>query len=396
MVKFIKRFLREAISIILVVLSHFIPKNRNLILFTSHHGELFKGNPKYLFLFLSKNKISEIKYFWITTNKKIYSDLKKQNYPVIFTLSWKGVIYALRAFYYVIDLDTSGCTSGSFFASLGNFNIIQTWHGIALKKIGRDASNKEKGFLNKISTYFFLRLFKKAKLVLTGSEIEEINMKKSFDVENTKTLGFPRNDVFFDKDMLFHDYIKILHLSKYEKIILYAPTWRYKYEKKPFSEEFLMTLDNYLTETNQLMLVKAHPYDRSTKLTVNSRNILNISKNMEDIQEILVCTDLLITDYSSVFFDFVLTNRPVIFYPYDYDNYLDERDMYYDYYSEIIGPFAKNENELFGLIKNIGSWFNNKDYQEKYQLFKNSFHKYQDGKSSERVMTYLMKEMELK
>ena len=381
-----KKLLREAISIILVVLSYFVPKN----------GELFKGNPKYLFLFLSRNKTSKIKYFWITTNKQIYFDLKKQNYPVIFTLSWKGVIYALRAFYYIIDLDTSGCTFRSFFASLGNFNIIQTWHGTALKKIGKDASNKEKTFLNKISLYFFLRLFKKSKLVLTGSETEEKNMKKSFDAENTKTLGFPRNDVFFDKDMLFHDYEKILHLSKYEKIILYAPTWRYKYEKEPFSEEFLMTLDNYLIKTNQLMLIKAHPYDTSTKVTVNSRNILDISKNMEDIQEILVCTDLLITDYSSVFFDFVLTNSPVILYPYDYDNYLDERDMYYDYYSEIIGPFAKNEKELFGLIKNIGSWFNNKDYQKNYQLFKDRFHKYQNGNSSERVMNYLMKEMKLR
>src|SRR5207245_1086903 len=101
---------------------------------------------------------------------------------------------------------------------------------------------------------------------------------------------------------------------------------------------------------------------------------------------------ILITDYSSVFFDFMLLDRPVIFYPYDFDEFLIESThLYYDYYKELPGPFAKNEEELFELIKTIELIFNQKEYREKYDKFKNRFNYYKDGKSCERLYNRLLK-----
>src|SRR5690606_3485094 len=111
----------------------------------------------------------------------------------------------------------------------------------------------------------------------------------------------------------------------------------------------LRKFNEYLHKNNILLVIKRHPFDKTHFQSLS--NIKDYSDNIVDVQELLVCTDILITDYSSVFFDFSLTNRPIIFYAYDYNEYLENcRGMYFDYYKEMLGPFARNESELLHLI----------------------------------------------
>ena len=144
-------------------------------------------------------------------------------------------------------------------------------------------------------------------------------------------------------------------------------------------------------ENNYLFLIKGHYWGKSNVNMKNRSNVIDVSKNVSDIQDLLIHTGTLITDYSSVLFDFVLLDRPIILYPYDFEEFLENRSMYYDYYQDLPGPFAKNEADLFGLIKAIDSVFNNKEYKERYQKFKDRFNFYKDGKSCERLYEYLLK-----
>jgi CDP-glycerol glycerophosphotransferase len=107
---------------------------------------------------------------------------------------------------------------------------------------------------------------------------------------------------------------------------------------------------------------------------------------VDDIQEVLIHSDILITDYSSVCFDFALTGRPIIYYPYDFGDYLQySRKFYIDYFTEMPGPFAKNARELLDLIVNWNNWFEDYDYQVKYQKFIQRFQTYKDGNSCDRL-----------
>ena len=386
------------ISLFLFILSYIIPKDDNLYLFGSGRGGMsFVGNPKYLFLYIIKNKIP-CKAIWVTKSEKIYNKLNKKKYPVlrfhtIMTL-WK----ILRAKYLIIDSSARGIYYIGY--PFGRFNIIQTWHGTPLKKIWYPAKKDSKG-MNKallrvasvrhLKKKFKLFIFCKYKFIVSCSkDISKILISSSLN-KNVKITGYPRNDVFFSKDLIFENYKEKLNLDKYQKIILYCPTFRDNYKVvKPFSGKFLEDINTYLKKNKSILLIKKHQYESKIEISKELSNIKDISYEIDDIQDLLVFVDILISDYSSVFFDFILLDRPVIYYSYDYDKYLRNcREMLYDYYNDISGPFARNEDELLKLLKSVSEWFNDKSYQVEYKKFKNRFNYYQDGESCKRLLHLL-------
>ena len=137
-------------------------------------------------------------------------------------------------------------------------------------------------------------------------------------------------------------------------------------------------------------MVKKHGLDEELGIS-NFSNIIDVSDNVRDIQELLCHIDVLISDYSSVVFDFVLMEKPIIFYCHDFEEYSKTWDMYYSYFENLPGPFAKNENELIHCINNIEKSFNENEYKEKYISFKNQFNRYNDGDSCKRLLNYLLK-----
>ena len=182
-------------------------------------------------------------------------------------------------------------------------------------------------------------------------------------------------------------------LSKFSQVILYAPTFRDNYDSvAPFSDDFLVELDAYLRDTNKVILVKKHPLDSKINLQDKLTNIKMITEKVDDIQELLIHADLLISDYSSVIFDYSLSKKPFLLFPYDYEEYIKScRGFIYDYFEELPGPFAKNENELIDYIRDVDSWFGNEVYQRKYESFSTKFNKYQDGHSCERCLSHVLK-----
>ena len=130
---------------------------------------------------------------------------------------------------------------------------------------------------------------------------------------------------------------------------------------------------------------KPHPFTEDVDLS-KYNNIISVKRNV-DIMDLLIIADVLITDYSSVFYDYLLTLRPIIFFADDLEKYTEIRDFYYDYESFIPGPFAQTGEELIQSIKNVDLW--NSEYEEKRKIMRDKFNKYSDGRATERIIEML-------
>jgi len=373
-------------NLLLSILSYIIPKNKKMIVLGSRYGKDFAGNPKYFFLYLLQKKNNYYKeIFWITKNKKILAELEEKQLPVLYIYSWRGFKAILRSQHLVISFTSEDVSYGPLL--FGNFNFIQTYHGAPTK--GSDVII-EKSLKNSVIVYLTLRRKKAYKVFLTASEESKKKYQKRGFV-NIEILGYPQNDILFDDRLSYEDYKTKLDLGKYKKIILYAPTFRDRTTKKvPFSTQFLKIFNDYLSENDSVFLIKQHPHEKS-KLNYDSySNIINVSDNVDDIQDILPLTNLLITDYSSVVTNFALLERPVIFYPYDIEEYSQMRNIKQDYYDDMPGPFVYNEKELLSEIKSDKTQFNKPDYKQRFQKLRNDFNQFKDDKSSERLYNFLI------
>ena len=168
---------------------------------------------------------------------------------------------------------------------------------------------------------------------------------------------------------------------------MYAPTYRENFTtKEPFNSEELIKLNKLCEETDSLFLFKAHISEEVIKVR-NLKKLLVVRKDA-DIQELLLISDILITDYSSVYCDFLLLNRPILLYTYDYEEYMGGRGLYYDNFEDVApGPLLYTVNELIDAIRNIRDI--KKDYETKALKLNNYFNRYKDGKSSERLLNFL-------
>jgi len=378
------------LNALLTLLSFIVSKKEKQILIGSGYGDKFFGSPKYFFLYLCEKKNKDYQVLWITARKKIYSELREKKLPVVFLYSLKGFISILRSNYLVFDHNPRGVSYGPILP--GHFNKIETCHGTGFKKDWRLKKNNLKRKLIKLQIKLVTNERKTYHTVVFCSDTWKEKNVNVFAKNKMKVLGYPRNDVFFDQSIIYENYYKKLRLDAYEKVILYCPTYRqYLSSKIPFSENFLELLNAYLKNKNYILLEKRHIGDKRIEINHNLSNIVDVTDKIEDIQDLLVNTDILITDYSTIHADFCLTGRPIIFYPYDFEEYDEITNLNLDYFNDLPGPFARNEDELMSCIKNIENITLEKSYQEKYQKLKNINHFFQDGKSSERLYNYLTK-----
>jgi CDP-glycerol glycerophosphotransferase (TagB/SpsB family) len=363
------------LSILLGIFSYIVPKKKNLIAFLPWHDPWkFKGNVKNLFIYIFdySNKFETV---WITKDKNTIKNLNALNYPVTvnkFSIFWN----LLRARNIVIDGTIN-------WLSFGRFKFIQLWHGTGFKHVG--LLNQHLSGINYVINE---NHYAKYSLIIATSEIDKEFMRDSFNNDNVKITGTPRVDEFLIKFRFKNRFKENFQLAQFNNIILYAPTFRDVGEFNPFSRNFLEQLHEWLLDNNYLFLLKRHPYESKSKIIKNKySNIRDITLNGFDNHELLSITDVLISDYSSIPTDFVLCEKPVIFYTYDYLDYLKNcRSFYYNLKEILPGPFVENEEELLDYMKNL-EWFNDEQYQLKYQKFINNFHKYTDGESCKRILS---------
>ncbi|QFK72894.1 CDP-glycerol--glycerophosphate glycerophosphotransferase [Pradoshia sp. D12] len=264
--------------------------------------------------------------------------------------------------------------------------LIQLWHAVgAFKKFGFSRvglpGGPEPDSLNH-KNY--------TKAIVSSKNVAK-HYAEGFGIEESKVIatGIPRTDLFFNQDyktnksnQLYEQY----PFLKDKKVILFAPTFRGPGQQSAYYPLEYLNLDKIYQAFHEkyLFLFKIHPFVKvKWKIPPEYRSFFYDFSFYSEINDLLLITDLLITDYSSVCFEFALLDKPMIFYAPDMEEYTSERDFYYDYESFIPGPMVTTEEELIKTIKNGHFEVN------KLNEFRKYFFDELDGKSSERVVRLL-------
>lgn len=376
------------LSTIIYAVSFFIPKDKKLWLFGSWDGEKYSDNSKYFFEYmLNKHKV--VNAIWITKNTVIYNYLKSKNLPVEKYNSLRGRILHLRAKVVIL---TKGKKDVNHYLLAINTKTIQLWHGVGYKKILFDTDLKN--IYNRYIKYLFffpiLRNFLKYDMLISTSILMQSRFSGSFnmDIKKIPITGYPRNDILFSNSAK-------LDSDNEVRTILYAPTLRNEgidgSAAEKLSIEELSKVNDFLASINAKLYIKLHFSEEDQVRSIDLSNIrLLKSDPFFDIQEFLSRTDILITDYSSVYFDYLLLDRPIVFFAYDLENYISNDRGFYDKYEDVTpGDVVRS---WAGVIDSIQKSLEDPGrYQEERRSLREKYWEHFDGKSSERVYKEIMK-----
>lgn len=336
-------------------------------------------------------KISEEEMV-VVINHHCRVHFENKNNRNIINLSQLSLFNWLRLVFHLATSDKVIADNYYGFLSVTDFKkntlCVQVWHAAgAMKKFGLEdvsvynrSNSAKKRFRN---------VYNRFTHVVVGSEKMAEIFSNSFGLPKEKMLktGIPRTDFFFDENKkseivrsLYNQYPNLIN----KKVIMYAPTFRddgMKLSKLPFS---IAELRKKLSD-EYIFILKVHPLV-STQFDVEdfSDFVLNLS-HYDNINHLLLVTDILISDYSSIPFEFSLLEKPMIFYTYDLDEYANNRGLIQNYKLTVPGPIVKSENELIKVI------VENQFDLEKVTNFKNEWNKYSIGCSSDNLALFLFK-----
>lgn len=327
------------------------PRKRKQMAFGAWFGNKYDDNSRYLFEYVTKNR-KDITAVWITDNEKVYNDLKAKKLPVMMADTKESRQYIMSSKYVVISTDVSDIgKDNSLF--IGNAVIINLWHGIPIKKIMYDnefeGHSAEFNWRQKIYYY----PMRKKYLLSTGKTMAKI-YEGAFrmDASHIVQMGQPRNDYFFEEHTN-----PIRERYKGKKILLYMPTHRNEGKTKIDATKIfdLDMLNELCLELNSVFVIKKHFYHKDETSDYSGYEaVCDITSEAVGAQELLDCADVLITDYSSCYIDYLLLDRPIVFYNYDMDTYqLGDRQLYFPYGDVTPGDKCKTYLEIEKCLKSL-------------------------------------------
>ena len=344
----------------------FVKTDETLVLFVSFMGKGFNDSPKVIYDYIrSHQEYSKYHCVWAFEDPSLFPDLES---ITIDTLKYFKT--ALKAKYWVTNTNIE---RGLSFKKNDQI-FLNTWHGVALKHIGNDCPGR-KDFNFKTVNY----------LVVSGKYDERV-CKSAFRATEDIFLrcGMPRNE------RLWHstedERIEIrnkLGISQGKKVILYAPTWRdskdggKSYEIKP-----PIHFDKWKKQLGEEYIVLFRAHHQTTKvLGIVYDDFVRNASDYPDVNDLLIASDILITDYSAIAFDFCILCKPILCYAYDYDTYLAERGTYFEMNDVYPNTICKTEEVLLDSIKRIKK----EEEYEKTKRFREQFIEYGGNATSECV-----------
>ena len=370
--------------------------DENMIVFEVFAGKKYADSPKAIYEYMLRDiNYKDYKYYWFFEDPSKYKFLEKHRNTKVYKYKSKMYfkLYA-KSKYWITN-----STIPEIIRKKPSQRYIQTWHGTPLKRLGYDilvegnAMNNLKDIRDKWKKTASL-----CDYLISPSKFVSDKYKSAFNLEeinkNVKIIekGYPRNDFLSNyKGTDVNNIKKKLNIPKEKKIILYAPTWRdnahnsevgYVYENK-------LNFDNLRDKLSDeyVILFRVH-YLIANSFNFEKYNgfIFDVS-NYDDINDLYIISDLLITDYSSVFFDYSILKRPMIFYMYDLDEYKNNmRDFYIDL-KELPGKIVEEEEDLVKEIAKTDKF----SYSEKYKKFNAKYTYLDDGNASMRVVKEIFK-----
>jgi CDP-glycerol glycerophosphotransferase len=384
---FIREYLRKKFRFVYPSLfrrAGMLPRKPKTVLFESFFGQQYSDNPRAIYEYMKKNYPD---YHLVWNVKKGYEEIfKRERVPYVIKYSYRGIMQWARAKYWVTNSRWP-----LWLPKPKGTTYVQTWHGTPLKTLGADIQHiTMPGMtLAKYHSQFTAEARKWDYCVAPNPYSSKI-FKRAFEVQGQMiNSGYPRNDLLYQKNNE-HDISLIkkkLGIPQDKQVILYAPTWRDNEYKKIDHYTFDLKLDlERMRDTfgkNAVLLMRMH-YLIAEQMDLSDYKDFAIDvSDYEDIRELYLVSDCLITDYSSVFFDYANLKRPIVFYAYDLDDYANEiRGFYFDFQKEAPGPIVKDMDHLIPSVKKALAYDGDNPYPEFY----NKFCQWEDGHSTERVV----------
>lgn len=383
-------------------LSFLMPRSKNIWVFGSTFGRRFADNPRYLYLYMNSEH-KEIRSVWISHNRDVVNFLTENGYEAYYYHSLKGIWIALRAKVYIFDNYSKDI---NFWQSGGALKI-NLWHGSGNKQINHDNPfDKVRHPKNLYEKWkYFPRTISDEKpshyILATSDPLAKI-FASAFRVDMSHVIvaGYPRNDAMISfanesdrENNCFNKALtkkekdiqeKLISLRKLQKkVLVYLPTFR-ESEIKFFDVVNLDKLNDSLKQNNYVMAVKLHPKSKLLKEfnRLDCSEIINIDSDV-DVYTFLSLSDMLITDYSSIYTDYMLLNKPVVAFQYDRDDYETESRGYSISQDEYMPE--KNANTGDELIQKIVEAFEDDTRKSERNKSRDRMFKYLDTQSSERL-----------
>lgn len=352
----------------------------NWVLCESFFGKSYSDSPKYIYEYISKNYPGKYRFIWVVNGRTRipFEHTKVKRFSI------RYAYYLARCKYNIFNVRQPEWVK----KREGNV-FLETWHGTPLKKLVFDQEE-----VMGASPLYKAQFYKQSRVwdyLVSANYFSTEAFRSAFRYDKEiLEFGYPRNDILHseNRDQLAASIRKKLHIPEGKKTILYAPTWRDDEYYGRGEYKFALKLDLRLLKKelgpDYVVLLRTH-YFIADSLDVKGLEdfAVNVSK-YDDISELYLISDLLITDYSSVFFDYANLKRPILFYTYDLDKYRDMlRGFYMDIETEVPGPLLFTNEEVVSAIKGIEQI--TEQYQSKYDEFYERFCGLEDGHASEKV-----------
>jgi len=380
-----KKIFEEILSNIFCLMASLTLKKKSNILISTVAAKSLNGNSMYFMNYLETLENLDFSYSIMTKRKDTYQLLRaKYGERAVYAYSLKAVLTFVRS--YAIILTHGASDTYPFRKYSKNQLVMNLWHGTPIKRIGHLSSK------SLIDKRFEGQVWNKFDYISVCSNFESNIMQPSFNIPKDKIaiLGSPRNDIFYNQE------VKV----ETENKILYLPTFRDLEPTKLFNfPDFdAKQLQQFLEENNVFITVKMHRNDMENK---NNKRIVDSLKNVHlelsqnfDLQYSLLSSFALITDYSSVYLDYLLLNKPIIFLPYDLEEYEKLRGFNFDYNENTPGFKAITQKEF---IEAIYKYIKNPDlHNDERQKSCNKFHENNDGESAKKTLRFITDKFNVK
>ena len=371
------------------------------LLFCCFNGKSYSCSPKAIYEYMiNTDEFKDYKFIWAFSDEKKYKNLEKNKNTSVVKIRTKEYKKCLaKAKYWIFNYKIP-----DFLYPKKNQIFVQCWHGTPLKRLGCDLEHFD-NVLNTIDgikkrykieaskfTYFISPSKFASEKFISAWNLKEIG-KENIIVEE----GYPRNDFLFNyKEKDVQQIRKKLGIENdNRKIILYAPTYRSDQHQTGLGYVYKEEIDFKKMEEKfgkeYLILFRPHYFIANSFDFDKYKGFVYNVANIDDINELYIISDILITDYSSVFFDYANLKRPMIFFMYDLEHYKNESNGFYIDLNELPGPIVETQEDLEKSIEdvdfNIGSSKKYKEFNEKYNYL-------DDGNASKRVIEKVILEME--
>ncbi len=366
-----------------------LPVNNRVIFFESSVGRSYSSNPKYVYEEMVRQGLDN-EFICVWSMEDITVKIPGNRIKVK-RARLKYLYYLAIAKVWVCDT-----RQPEFLVKRPETTYIQLWHGTPLKKLAMDMDVLKMSEGMELSEY--KRIFKQNTLtwdyLISQSDYTTEKFRSSFDFGNKiLSTGFPRNDILFKKNnnISNHAIKKAYNLPLDKKIVLYAPTWRddefYENGVYKFTSPIDFDLLKKELSDTHIVLVKLHYLVKDSIDWSNYEGFIYKCDHLCDIQELYLISDVLVTDYSSVMFDYAILKRPMIIYSYDFETYRDNlRGFYFNIFEEFPGPIVENTVDLIDSIKN----YDCNNYLNKYNSFLEKFTSFDDGNASSKVVDLIV------